>query len=877
MTFANQEWLWLLCGLPLLAALRVRSHVLSRRGAPGLVSPRLRGKLIVGNNLWLRWVTFTFHLLALALVITSLARPRWGFEEAETATEGRNVLIAIDTSRSMLANDLQPDRLTRAKLAAVDIMDALPEDRIGLVAFAGKAFLSAPLTIDHDAVLESIEQMDTEIIPRGGTNLVEPVKMALETFEKAGTKDSALIIFSDGEDLEGDVELENVRKQAVETGMVIVAVGVGTERGSIIPDDSEKGFVTDEGGNVVRSRLNPTALQAVSAETGVYLNLGSNSAMTSVVTTALKQVEKTLAEDGSGQKPIERFMWPLGAAVLFILVAFLLPESLRFIRRLRVDAELSSSARKAIILLGTLGLTPVAEANMTSEVPAYIALKSEAYEDAISEFETEIEQSKPGNERAWLNLGLGSAAYRIKDYDRAKIAWGDALREGNDKLNTQAHYNLGNALFREGREILDTAGFVFPGEEPETPVVAAPDPDDGMAKLLADQLKSLGLDKMDAQTLTQVLRAVSIAPQTSAEERDQINGLLVALQAGVVDVESVISGLLEGMGFTDEKLAAAPEAPTDPNANIDIAPTVEQWLSAIEHYEAALELTPDNAEAQRNIEVVRSYLEAIQPPEQEENKDKEDEQEDEEDEEDEKEEEEEEEEKQDEPEDDEKEDDQNEDDNKDENQDPNEDQNDQPQEENDNENEENNDQPQDPNQPDPQSEDPQDPNDPNDPGDDGEQDQQPPPEGDGNPDEQPPGEGDQDPNEPQESESPDGEPQEPEQGEDGEEQPADQSDQSQGQDQQPQNQQPQPPMDPGAPPEPTPEGELEAEGNSPPPQPSQAGQQAGVDPAEMQTNPETGFSPSQARSYLQNLTDEDFEVRPLVPMGSSKSEKFKNW
>ena len=194
-TFANPYFLLLLVALIPLVILRARSLRFRKQAVTALVAPRLRHRLLIGNRPGTHWAGFTLQLIALALLIVALAGPRYGYTEETTIAEGRNILIGIDTSRSMLATDLQPDRLTRAKLAAHDLIHSLPGDRVGLIAFAGTSFLQAPLTVDHDAVIESISQLDTEIIPRGGTNIGRALALARETFAEAKSDSNAFHSF----------------------------------------------------------------------------------------------------------------------------------------------------------------------------------------------------------------------------------------------------------------------------------------------------------------------------------------------------------------------------------------------------------------------------------------------------------------------------------------------------------------------------------------------------------------------------------------------------------------------------------------------------------------------------------------------------------
>ena len=490
-TFANPQWLWCLFLLPPLIGLRVWSHWVANRGVKGLVSPRLTGDLILGGRQWSRWIVFSLQWLALACLLLALARPQFGYEISETESESRNVIIAIDTSRSMLANDLTPDRLTRAKLAAQDIIQALPEDRIGLIAFAGKAFLQAPLTLDHDAVIESIQQFDSELIPRGGSNLTEAAVLAVETFKKAGSEESALVIFSDGEALEGREELDGIVEDAKSVGLMVVSIGVGTSNGSIIPEPDDQGkpqpgvFVTDDSGQVVRSRLDPAALQELSRTIGggVYLDLGATQSVSESVPEALNQIEATRGVSEARRRPIERFIWPLSAALILIVAAWFLPGTTRLLKRLlareKTEAEIAApyasavkrktpnkSGRKkappaavGLLIAGWLlihGGAPSAQAGIGEvESPAFDAYRNRDFKKAIESYRQEIEAAEPGRDRAWLNLGLGSAAFKSGDLALAKEAFGRTLAEGDKSISTRAHYNLANTLFRTGEETLN--------------------------------------------------------------------------------------------------------------------------------------------------------------------------------------------------------------------------------------------------------------------------------------------------------------------------------------------------------------------------------------------------------------------------------------
>ncbi len=200
LTFGSPLWLWGLLALPALAGLFAWAE---RRAATRLVQlirdPRLRSQLTGAASAARRRWRYGLLLAGLGFLLVAVASPRLGFETLEVHRRGLDLIVIVDVSKSMLANDLAPDRLTRAKLAVQDLVGQLPGDRVGLVAFAGNAFLQAPLTIDYDAVLSATAELDVDLIPLGGTNIGGAIDLSLEAFGKGGTGNRAILLLSDGE------------------------------------------------------------------------------------------------------------------------------------------------------------------------------------------------------------------------------------------------------------------------------------------------------------------------------------------------------------------------------------------------------------------------------------------------------------------------------------------------------------------------------------------------------------------------------------------------------------------------------------------------------------------------------------------------------
>ncbi|MFZ4596896.1 MAG: VWA domain-containing protein, partial [Verrucomicrobiaceae bacterium] len=201
MNFASSNWAYALFALPLLALFKIWADTRAVRTIAAFASSeRLRNVLLGGANPVWSAVHFGLQLLGLGFLIIALTRPQFGEDERRIEQTGRNIFIAVDTSKSMLAGDVSPNRLARAKLAALDLLEKLPGDRVGLIAFAGRAFLQAPLTTDHEALAESIHTLDHTTIPRGGSSLAAAIRLALDALEKMPGKNHGMVIFSDGQE-----------------------------------------------------------------------------------------------------------------------------------------------------------------------------------------------------------------------------------------------------------------------------------------------------------------------------------------------------------------------------------------------------------------------------------------------------------------------------------------------------------------------------------------------------------------------------------------------------------------------------------------------------------------------------------------------------
>ncbi len=462
MAFAHSDWLWLLLVIPILLLGRIWADSRSDGVISALTANRLRDVLVKGGSSWRSAWIFGLQLAALGLFILALCRPQWGEEKRELKESGRNILIAIDTSRSMLATDVTPDRLTRAKLAAQDLLMSLAGDRVGLIAFAGQAYLQAPLTTDHEPILESIQTLDTTSVPQGGSDVTKALRIAIEAVEKSPARSHGLILFSDGGDQSAN--LASFTKQAAEKRILVLTVGVGTDAGSLIPnpDPSMPGdFVRDSSGNVVQTKLDSRVLQEIASATGGrYLKLSSQSISSSLVTELLSALDRQ--QEGSKEqiKPIERFRWPLTLGIVLLMFAW-------FIRPLRPKVRLSPAAALSLVILfstsgveahdgiaGSLLSSLFQRAESEASAEAKAAYEGGQFEKAKEVYSELLKKKVSEKERHELSYGLAAAAHKLKDFDRAVDAFSEALKTDDPEIQNRVHRGIAHSLYDQGDRAL---------------------------------------------------------------------------------------------------------------------------------------------------------------------------------------------------------------------------------------------------------------------------------------------------------------------------------------------------------------------------------------------------------------------------------------
>ncbi|MGO8995247.1 MAG: VWA domain-containing protein [Polyangiaceae bacterium] len=448
MRFAEPNWLLAgLVAVTLLVVLLVRSERLRSRALALLEGARLRpGATASGLRRWLR---VTVCALAVAMGFVALARPQKGTHWETVERKGTDLMLLVDTSKSMDTDDVKPTRLERSKLAIRDLVNRFPGDRVGLVAFAGDAFVQSPMTLDHDALLESLDALDTSVIARGGTDIGRGIDVATEALATEPGHQKIMVLLTDGEDLEGQ-GLEEA-KRASAAGVTIDTVGVGTLAGELVPAKDARGATVgvtrDEAGNPVRSRLDEAGLQAIAAAAhGAYRPLGPDGrGLDRLYDESLAGLSQVDASSRTRRVYSEWFEVPLAFALFGIVLDALLGRRWRRVRRStrRALASAPSTVAAAAALL-LMTVPTLAHASVEDGARAYAGGH---FDDAAKQFEAESAR-KPKDAR--LAFNAGDAAYRAGHYDAADAAFKRAVAAADPKLQQQVLYNEGDVLYRIG-------------------------------------------------------------------------------------------------------------------------------------------------------------------------------------------------------------------------------------------------------------------------------------------------------------------------------------------------------------------------------------------------------------------------------------------
>jgi len=448
MRFADPGVLWALAGAPVLLAALVASILARRRALKALAEPRLLDRIVTQVGIERRVLKASLCCGAAALLILSLARPQWGMTLDPVARRGVDVVLAVDVSASMLAEDVRPSRLERARSEAGRLAGMLHGDRIAVVAFAGSAARLCPLTLDHAAARLFIDALDPGILGEAGTSLGLAVRECTSAFSGREKRFKAAVIFSDGEDHEGSIE--PAAAEAADQGVVIHTVGVGTAAGGPIPLRDEKGAVVgykeDREGRVVTSRLQEEGLAAVAEATGaLYMPSTAAGGEIEKIAEAIGAMDKREMQQRLLTRFEERFQVPLAAALILLIVEALIPD------RRKIKARAGAARIAAGLLLAvTAAPTPAAfAASAASLVEEGNRHLSEGRYDEALRLYTQAQIDQPDTPE--IHLDIGNVFYRKGEFEKAREAYRRAFEARERSLAESARYNAGTASLAGGR------------------------------------------------------------------------------------------------------------------------------------------------------------------------------------------------------------------------------------------------------------------------------------------------------------------------------------------------------------------------------------------------------------------------------------------
>ena len=331
MHFGNPQYLYLFWLVPISAFLLGWAFRLKKRALRQFAEQHLVSGLISGISSGKQVVRAAFFLFFLVFALLALVRPQWGTKLETVKRTGVDIMVALDTSLSMETQDIVPSRLEKAKHEVKALIDILRGDRVGLIVFAGAGIVNCPLTIDQNAVKLFLDIVDTQVIPRPGTNIGEAIRLATQSFgPQESRRHKVLVLVTDGENLEGDPI--SAAENAKNAGVLVFTLGVGTGAGEPIPLHDEKGSVTgykkDENGGVVVSRLDEATLEKIATITGGrYFRATTGEDELQRIYDAVSQMDKKEFQTKVYLTYVDRFQIPLGIALFFILLESLISDS----------------------------------------------------------------------------------------------------------------------------------------------------------------------------------------------------------------------------------------------------------------------------------------------------------------------------------------------------------------------------------------------------------------------------------------------------------------------------------------------------------------------------------------------------------------------
>lgn len=446
----NLSHLWmlnLLWLLPLAAVALIVQSRKKKRAMREFADPHLLDRLTALDHRGRRFIKALLLLLSLGLMLFALAGPRWGSHYEEVSQKGVDIMLLIDVSPSMLVEDIAPNRLERARREILDFIKVVQGDRVGLIAFAGAAFIQCPLTLDYAALEMFLSALQPDLIPVPGTDLGAAIDLGISAFDDESANDKVILLITDGED--NETRGIKAARQAAAKGVKIFVFGIGDVGGGPIPElDGSGGFKKDRQGKLILSKLEEEGLQDIASLTGgTYVRSVAGDLDLDVLYFDGIKSHTQAQELKSGKIKVYEERFPL-----FVLAAFILLLIEGFVdeknRLMANSSRKAPVARAGIWFLAILSIcTLTAVRSQAAEPPDELYRKGRFAEAEKAYAQSDMDNPKDLRYR----YNRGCAAYQGGDYQGAAAAFASVLRRSQDHdIRFNAAYNLGNATYKQG-------------------------------------------------------------------------------------------------------------------------------------------------------------------------------------------------------------------------------------------------------------------------------------------------------------------------------------------------------------------------------------------------------------------------------------------
>jgi Ca-activated chloride channel family protein len=439
--FSNPEYLYLLIVLPVLVLLYLVVDLRQRKRLKTFGDPALMALLMPDVSVRRPRLKFFLQLTAMAICIVMIAGPEFGSKLEKSKRQGAELMIALDVSNSMMAQDIQPNRLAKAKQILSKLVDKLKDDKIGLVVFAGDAFTQLPITSDYVSAKMFMNTISPELVPTQGTAIGEAIDLCMKSFPPKGEAERAIIVITDGENFEDDAT--QAAKEAQKEGVKIHVVGLGLEQGSPIPMPNSSDFRKDKEGNVVITKLNEKMCQDIAAAgNGIYVRSDNSNAALKILEAQLDKMTKSNLESAVYSEYDEQFgglAWIV--LVLLVMDMFIMQRKNKRLRNVRLFTML--------LLLTVAGSVSAQKAERSDIRKGNSQYERKKYTEAEIQYRKALEVNPKSKEGAY---NLGNALFRQKKTKEALEQYQSALNVQNDPLKkSQIFHNAGN-VFMENKE-----------------------------------------------------------------------------------------------------------------------------------------------------------------------------------------------------------------------------------------------------------------------------------------------------------------------------------------------------------------------------------------------------------------------------------------